>query len=230
MPVKSSKLPKSKVTPAKKSGLSIDVYDLAGKVTGSINLPEEIFGAKVNDKLMAQAVRVHLANIRGGHASTKTRGEVQGSTRKIYKQKGTGRARHGGIRAPIFVGGGIAFGPKPHDFSLSFPKKMRKAALFSALSEKAHDKEIKVVKNLETLELKTKAMSTMLKNLEIPKRQKNLLLILSENNDALWKAGRNIEGLSLTTAKQMNTYDVLKSRTIVFMESAIDVLSKHFVS
>src|SRR3989344_7875158 len=133
-------------------GLKADVFDLSGKVTTTVTLPEYLFGAKVNRPLMAQAVRVYLANQRAGTQSTKTRGEVDGSTRKIYRQKGTGRARHGGIRAPIFVGGGIAHGPKPHDFSRELPQKMRRAALFSALSGKLKDGEVKIMKNLDKIE------------------------------------------------------------------------------
>src|SRR6185437_7247197 len=122
---------KSKVAP-----VSVDVVGIDGKVTGKIALPGEIFGEKLNKALLAQAVRVYLANQRQGNASTKTRGEVDGSTRKIYRQKGTGRARHGSVRAPIFVHGGIAHGPKPRDFSLTMPQKMKQKALFSALSTK----------------------------------------------------------------------------------------------
>src|SRR5581483_3879222 len=124
--------------------LSASVYDLKGKAIGRVTLPSEVFGVEENPHLLAQAVRVYLANQRQGTVSTKTRGEVQGSTRKIYRQKGTGRARHGGIRAPIFVHGGIVFGPKPREFSLSMPQKMRRLALFTALSGKVKDGELKI--------------------------------------------------------------------------------------
>ena len=136
-----SKTAETKVAPAKKkevkaevsivekvsekATVSVNVVGIDGKISGKIALPGEIFGEKVNKALLAQAVRVYLANQRQGNASTKTRGEVEGSTRKIYRQKGTGRARHGSVRAPIFVKGGIVFGPKPRDFSLDMPKKKK---------------------------------------------------------------------------------------------------------
>ena len=144
MPTKNSK-PETKKTQTRnvqKTGLNIDVFDIKGKNVGSISLPESIFKAKVNPQVVAQAVRVYLANQRQGTSSTKTRGEVQGSTRKIYRQKGTGRARHGSIRAPIFVHGGVAFGPKPRDFSLKIPSKIKQQALFSAFSSKFSADEI----------------------------------------------------------------------------------------
>jgi len=129
----------------KAAGLKVEVIDTVGKVVETMELPKELFGAKINSVLMAQAVRVYLANQRLGTASTKTRGEVDGSTRKIYRQKGTGRARHGGIRAPIFVKGGIAHGPKPRDYSLLLSKNMRIAALRSALSAKVKAGEVAVI-------------------------------------------------------------------------------------
>src|SRR3989338_5152877 len=130
-------------------GLVAKVFDTKGALKKTIDLPKEIFGVQENNILLAQAVRVYLANQRQGTVSTKTRGEVAGSTRKIYRQKGTGRARHGSIRAPIFVHGGLVFGPKPRDYSMKFPKKMRKAALASALSSKVNDAQVKVVDGLE---------------------------------------------------------------------------------
>jgi large subunit ribosomal protein L4 len=123
----------------KETGLKLSVYDLKGAIAESLTLPKEIFGAKINNSLMAQAVRVYLANQRRGTLKTKSRGEVAISTRKIYRQKGTGRARHGAKSAPIFVGGGIAFGPKPRDFSMKLNQNMRRVALFSALSAKLRD-------------------------------------------------------------------------------------------
>src|SRR5882724_11511103 len=144
------------VSKSDKKTLALDVYGLDGKVAEKVTVPAAIFGEKVNKTLLAQAVRVYLANKRQGNASTKTRGEVDGSTRKIYRQKGTGKARHGSVRAPIFVHGGVVFGPKPRDFSLSLPKKMKRKALFSALSAKLQGKELIVVSSLETITPKTK--------------------------------------------------------------------------
>lgn len=222
---------KSKVQP-RKLGLKIDVYDTKGKVVGEVDLPREIFGEKVNKILLAQAVRVYLANQRRGTASTKTRGEVRGSTRKIYKQKGTGRARHGGIRAPIFVHGGIAFGPKPRDYSLAFPKKMRRKALFSALSAKVVDKQIKVVDSLEDIKPKTKVIIEILKALNADQKKRSLMLVLPSfegKNESVYRAARNIEGLKVKRANLLNAYDVFESKVVLFPKSAIEEVKKTFV-
>ncbi|MCL4418867.1 50S ribosomal protein L4 [Patescibacteria group bacterium] len=250
MPVKKSKIPvkKSKVVTkrkeaigkvvAKKSaprvlGLSADVYDAEGKVVSKIDLPKEIFGAKINNRLMAQAVRVYLANQRKGRASVKTRGEVKGSTKKIWKQKGTGRARHGSKKAPIFVGGGVAFGPTPRDFSLKFTKKMKKTSLFSALSYKQKAGEIKVVTGFEKIEPKTKIMAKALGNLELNKNKRNSLLVmpgLSKSGfENLYRASRNLEDLDILNADLLNTYEVLKAKTIILMKDSLEVMRNTFV-
>jgi len=168
---------------AKETGLKQSVYDLKGKVSESINLPEAIFGVKVNKTLMTQAVRVYLANQRRGTLSTKSRGEVKISTRKIYRQKGTGRARHGAASAPIFVGGGIAFGPKPRDFSLKLNQNMKRVALFSALTAKLKDGEIKVITGLEKLEPKTAKMADVLENLALNGKKSQVLIIMPSGNE-----------------------------------------------
>lgn len=252
MPVKKSKIPlrseasknpKSKITNKKiattetqklsasmiarktsRVGLLVDVFDIKGKVKEKISLPKEIFAAKINPKLMAQAVRVYLANQRKGTASTKTRGEVKGSSRKIYRQKGTGRARHGSIRAPIFVHGGVVFGPKPKDFSLNLPQKMKKAALFSALTTKLKNGEIKIVSGLEKIEPKTKIMAQTLKKLDL--NNKGLLFILSAKNENIQRSARNVEGVELLLASQLNAYEVLKNKNLIFMKDAIEIIEK----
>jgi large subunit ribosomal protein L4 len=208
--------------------LTADVLDLKGNIVGSLSLPEEIFGAKVNKTLMAQAVRVYLANQRLGTLSTKSRGEVVGSTRKIYRQKGTGRARHGGIRAPIFVGGGVAHGPKPRDFSLSLPQKMKRAALFSALTLQRLEGNMKIITGLENLEPKTKAFAQVLKNLSLVKKRKKILLVLPEKIENIQKAARNIEGVTYVLANQLNTYDVLNAGTLLFMKDTISKIQEVF--
>lgn len=215
-----------------RDALSIDVYDLKGKVVEQIALPKEIFGAKVNSVLIAQAVRVYLANQRKGTASTKTRGEVTGSTRKIRRQKGTGRARHGSLRAPIFVKGGIVFGPKPRDFSLEFPKKMRRAALFSILSQKYKEGEIKAVKGLEKIQPKTKEFISVMKHLNLsPKDNKKVLLVLpkTSSHEHIIKAVRNITGVTFIQATQLNTYQLLQNNLLLFMKDAFPVIEKTFV-
>ncbi|KKP95441.1 MAG: 50S ribosomal protein L4 [Microgenomates group bacterium GW2011_GWC1_38_14] len=233
MPVKktvSNKKQIMKKETTKVGGLSAEMYSAKGRSLGKIALPKEIFGVKINDQLLAQAVRVFLANQRQGNASTKTRGMVQGSSRKIYRQKGTGRARHGSIRAPIFVKGGIAFGPKPHDFSLKFPKKMKKAALFSALSSKQKSGEIKVISDLTKIEPKTKNIAGLLKTLNKDKKKtKNLLVLATKDSGSARIAGRNIEKLNIIVGSNLNAYDVLSNTQILFMKEAIDDIKQTFL-
>lgn len=210
-----------------------DVVDTKGKVVESMSLPGAIFGAKVNPDLMAQAVRVYLINQRQGTVSTQSRGEVTGSTRKIYRQKGTGRARHGAASAPIFVKGGLAHGPKPKDYSLKLSKKMRKASLFSALTTKLQEKQVKIVSGLEKLPPKTKEMAAVLQKLELSgKKPQNILLVLpmeQEKNQTLMRISRNIDGVTYAQASQLNTYDVLKTSTVLIVKDAVTSLERHFL-
>ena len=193
-------------------------------------LPSEIFGAKINDSLMSQAVRVYLANQRQGTVKTKDRGEVNKTTKKIYQQKGTGRARHGSKRAPIFVGGGLAFGPRPRDFSLNLSKKMKTLALFSALSSKLKDNEIKIVKGLETVIPKTKIMAGVLKSLGI--EDKRILLVMpkaGKESESVYRASRNIEGVEILSANTLNAYRVLDNKLVLLMKDSIDVIKDTFM-
>lgn len=220
-----------KKTGEQKISLRAEVYDTNGKVVEKINLPKEIFGAKINKPLLSQAVRVYLANQRLGTAKTKDRGEVHGSTRKIWQQKGTGRARHGSKRAPIFVHGGIAFGPRPRDYSLNLSKKMKTAALFSALSSRLKDQKIKIVDGLEKITPKTKIMTGALKNLGLSDNQK-ILLIISSSKDSLQniqRAARNIEGIEIANSSNLNAYRILDNKSILLMKTAIDAMESNFL-
>jgi large subunit ribosomal protein L4 len=219
-----------KATEKTYASVSIDVIGVDGKVTGKLSLPGEMFGEKVNKALIAQAVRVYLANQRQGNASTKTRGEVDGSTAKIYRQKGTGRARHGSKRAPIFVKGGIVFGPKPRDFSLSFPQKMKRKALFSALSAKVKDKEVMVIDGLGSIKPKTKVFIEMLEKLGVAEKKQKLLFVTAGKDVSLvLRAGRNIQGVNFLPSRQLNTYEVLAAKRLVVMKDAIDEMKEHFL-
>jgi large subunit ribosomal protein L4 len=210
--------------------VSIDVIGIDGKAAGKVSLPGEMFGEKVNKALIAQAVRVYLANQRQGTVSTKTRGEVEGSTAKIYRQKGTGRARHGSKRAPIFVKGGVVFGPKPRDFSLALPQKMKRKALFSALSAKVKDKEVTVIDGLGAIAPKTKAFAQMLQKTGIfSKKQKLLFVTAGKDVSVIVRAGRNIQGVNFLPSKQINTYEVLAATRLVVMKDAIDEMKEHFL-
>jgi len=211
-------------TKIEKSGLLTEVFDVDGKSVEEIELPKAIFAAKVNDKLLAQAVRVYLTNQRQGTVSTKTRGEVAGSTRKIYRQKGTGRARHGSIKAPIFVGGGVVFGPKPRDFSLKMPKKMKTKALIFALSYKFKNNQILIIDSLKKLANKTKAMIKTLTNLNLETKKGKLLTktLLITKSPKLSLAGRNIQNLNFIPVNLLNPYLILANEKIIFTKEALE--------
>lgn len=224
------KIAKAVSKPAKTTvNLSVSVYGLDGKVAGKVSLAQEIFGETVNKKLLTQAIRIYQANKRQGNASTKTRGEVDGSTRKIYRQKGTGKARHGSLRAPIFVKGGIVHGPKSRDFSLDFPKKMRRKALFSALSSKLQDGELKVLTGFEKIKPKTKEFAQVLKNLAFEEGKRNMLFVAPDNFDNAKRAARNVEGIKNTSAQRLNVLDVLSSKHLLFTKESVMDLEKYFL-
>ena len=196
-----------------------EVISLSGTKKPKISLPAKIFGAKPNPALMAQAVRVFLSNQRIARAKTKTRSEVKRSKAKWYRQKGTGRARHGARSAPIFVGGGRAHGPTgEQNYEKAMPKKMGRAALISALSSRARDKEIIIVDGLEKIK-KTKEMAKILKEVTGP-----FLLILSGKLENVILATRNIPSLALIQAKSLNAYEVLKAEKILITREAIKTL------
>jgi large subunit ribosomal protein L4 len=223
--IKTKKIQVSKIPKKKVSALTVDVYDLTGKVVETMELPKEVFGKELKRELIAQAVRVYQANQRAGSASTKTRGDVRGSTRKIYRQKGTGRARHGGIRSPIFVHGGIAHGPHPRDLSLKLPPKMKKVALYSVLSDKAVRSEIKIITGIEKIEPKTKQVAALLKILQ-PKKNIKLLFVLDKKHDNVIRAVRNIQGLTYDFVSKLHTYEILTNDKIIFTKSAIEEMGK----
>lgn len=219
MPVKQSK------KQIKSDSLTANVYNLKGVVTGKITLPKEIFAVKVSPNLLATAVRVHLANQRAGTHKTKTRSEVVGSTRKIYRQKGTGRARHGDIKAPIFVHGGVAHGPRPRDYSLKFPQKMKKLALKGALTDKLTTDSIKIIKNLPEIAPKTKNMFNLLKNLKLTgtnDKNVSILLVTDKVRQNVYLSGRNITDFTILPYNQLNTYEVLKNRNLILMKEIFD--------
>lgn len=229
-------MPRKKVIKktSEKKTCQIEVFDTEGKVVEKLDLPEKIFAAKINRDLIAQAVRVYLANQRQGTQSTKTRGEIVASTAKIWRQKGTGRARHGAKSAPIFVGGGVAHGPKPRDFSLKLPQKMRRAALFSALTAKLQEKAVVAVSGLEEIKPKTKEFAAVLKKLKgvlngVKKKKLKLLVVLPGKLENLARAARNIKEVTLLPATSLNTYLVLSSQKLLFLKDAFSVLEQTFL-
>ncbi len=203
------------------TGLNATVVDVDGKAKGKMTLPAEVFGEKMNKQLIAQAVRVYLANQRAGGAATKSRGMVEGSTRKIYRQKGTGRARHGNIRAPIFVGGGITFGPVPHDFSMKMPEKMRRMALACALTSQYESGNVVFVDGLASLKPKTKYMARTLSLLtgSVP-----TLLVVGPETGHVTRTARNIANVTIVSAQSINTYDVVSHNKVVFMKDGVQVV------
>ncbi|MDP1721914.1 MAG: 50S ribosomal protein L4 [Candidatus Gottesmanbacteria bacterium] len=206
------------------SSIAVPVHGIDGKSVGTIAIPAELFGAKINNALVAQAVRVYLANQREGGAATKTRGQVEGSTRKIYRQKGTGRARHGGIRAPIFVGGGITFGPHPRDYHLDLPQKMKRAALASALTSAKLEGKLMVIDGLGGLS-KTKAMAAALQANGV---KGSTLLIVGSDAKLTTRVSRNIADIDILSAQNLHAYVVLSHQTLVFMKEAIAVLKSRY--
>lgn len=207
----------------KTSSLSVPVYSLTGRATGVMPLPKEFFGGEVNKKLLAQVVRVYSTNQKFLLGSVKTRGQVEGSTAKIYRQKGTGRARHGSIRAPIFVGGGIVFGPSTRKVRLDLPKKMKKAALISAFSAKMADKQMLGLSGVEKATGKTKEVVDLLKKIN---NGKSTLILTAEKQDNIVRAVKNIQGVHSVTTNLVNAYEVLKHDMLLVTKEACEKLGK----
>jgi large subunit ribosomal protein L4 len=220
-----------KTAPKKETqGLSLPVYDLTGKESKEIKIPREIFALSFKAPLLAQAIRVYLANQRQGTASTKTRGEVAGSTRKLYRQKGTGRARHGSIKAPIYVGGGIVFGPKPRDYALQMSQAARKKALWGALTNRFSQNKILVIKDLGKIKGKTKEVVKILEDLKVAIKhgqlKEKILFVWAKSDEAspILRAGRNIANLTFSPSLSLNPYLVLSHEKIIFSQNALESL------
>ncbi len=194
------------------------VHNIKGENIGEVSLRDNIFNTKVNKYLVHQAVKRYLANRRRGTASTKNRSEVRGGGAKPWKQKGTGRARAGTNSSPIWVGGGIVFGPAPRDYSFSLPKKMKVAALKSALSDKLANKEIIIIDKLSLEENKTSKMVEILKNLQAFKKP----LIITEKEDSIIALSvRNIKGAQVLPVSKINTYDLISHEKIIITKKAL---------
>ncbi len=197
--------------------MQLPVYNLEGEEVEQIELNDSIFALPVNAPLLHQAVVRQLANQRQGTASTKTRGEVAGSTRKVYRQKGTGRARHGARTAPIYKGGGIIFGPRPRSFVQRMPKKMRRAALRSALSAKVAEQQLVLLQELDFDEPRTKQMVAVLA--KFPARSS--LVVLPEANANVVKSARNIPGVTTIPAQNLNVLDVMRHQSLLMPLAAL---------
>jgi large subunit ribosomal protein L4 len=202
---------------------SVDIIDLSNKVVGTLELSDDVFGVPVNENLLYEAVRHHLACVRRGTASTKTRHEVAGSGKKLWKQKGTGRARMGSIRSPLWRHGGTVHGPQPRDYSYKLPKKMQIGALKSALSAKLRDGELRVVSEFAISEVKSKAMRKMLDGVEA---SRTILLVDNTANRNLALSSRNLEGVKLVSSREVNVYDLLGHQHVLLTQEAAKKLSE----
>lgn len=198
---------------------NIDVVDMQGKKVGSMELSDEIFAVSVNVPAMHLVVRSYLAAQRQGTQSALTRGMVRGGGRKIYRQKGTGNARHHGNRAPIFRHGGVVFAPQPRDYVIKVPKKVRRLAMKSALTSQFEAGNIIVVDEIKLAEAKTKLMANVLKNLGA---EKKALLVLPERDEAVIRAGKNIPTLKDAYVNTINVYELLNADKIIVLKAAME--------
>ena len=196
---------------------NVKVYNMSGAEVGTIDLNDDIFGIDVSEHAMHMAVVQYLANKRQGTQSAKTRSEVRGGGRKPWRQKGTGHARQGSIRAPQWTGGGVVFAPKPRDYSFKLNKKVKRLALKSALSTKVAENSIIVLDELKLDEVKTKAMVNVLGNIKAEKA----LIVMDGVNKNVMLSARNIEGVKTASVSTINVYDLLKYNTLVVTKDAV---------
>ncbi len=201
----------------------VDILNVSGERVGEIELNENIFGAEVNMSVLHEVVKNYLANQRQGTQSAKTRSEVRGGGRKPFKQKGTGNARQGTISAPHYVGGGVAFAPKPRSYRYSLPKKMKRVGMLSALSSKVEANSIVVLDELTLEAPKTKDMINILRNL---KTEKKALVVLGTKNDNVVKSVNNIPGVQATFVGEMNVYDILNHGSFVITKEAVEKIEE----
>ena len=201
----------------------VALYNMEGSQIGDIELNESIFGCEVNTSVLHEVVKNYLANQRQGTQSTKTRSEVRGGGIKPWRQKGTGRARQGSIRATQWIKGGIALGPKPRDYRYSVNKKLKAIALKSALSSKVAENAFVVVDEIALSEIKTKAVSNMLKNLKV---ESKALIVTNEKNDNVVKSANNIQGVATTFMGSLNVYDILKYDVMVITKDAVSKIEE----
>lgn len=206
----------------------LTVINTSGQKKETITVSSKLFAAKISPQLMNQAVRVYLSNQRTAAARTKSRGEVKVSKKKIYRQKGTGRARHGSRNAPIFVGGAKAHGPTGgQNYKLKMSKKMKKLSLFSALTSRFKSNDIVVVSGLQKLQPKTKNMVKFLS--KIKQTDKKIILVLSEPVINLVRAAANLPRVTITVSHSINTYQVLRPATLIFTKEAVKTLENHYL-
>lgn len=204
----------------------IDVYDIKGEKVKTMTLKDEVFGIEPNEAIVHSVLVNYLANQRQGTQSTKTRSEVRGGGKKPWRQKGTGRARQGSIRAPQWIKGGIALGPKPRSYRYRVNKKEKQLAIRSLLSSKVLDKDLVVVDKFDFKEIKTKQMVEALKNLKI---EEKALIMIPEKNEIIQKSARNIENVRTSSVSTINVFDLLKYKKLVVTVDAVKKLEEVYV-
>ncbi len=205
--------------------MQADVLDIQGKTTGrSVELPDEIFGAEPNEHVMYLAVKQYLASQRQGTHKVKTRAEVQGASRKLHKQKGTGGARKGNIRNPLYKGGGTIFGPKPHRYDIKLNRKVKDLAKISALSYKAQENSILVVEDIKLDAPKTKSFLNIVSSLNVS--NKKALFVVAEYDEILYLSSRNIPNAATVLLSDVNTYEIVNADVLVMTESAAKIFSE----
>lgn len=205
--------------------MQVDVLNIKGAKTGrTVELPEEIFGIEPNNHVVYLAVKQYLAAQRQGTHKVKTRAEVQGASRKLHKQKGTGGARKGNLRNPLYKGGGTVFGPKPHSYDIKLNRKVKDLAKISALSYKAKENAIVIVEDVTMASPKTSQFAGILKSLNV--NNKKTLFVLPENNENVYLSIRNIPGAQGTLLSDVNTYDIVNANVLVFTESVAKIFSE----
>lgn len=205
--------------------MQVDVLNIQGKPTGrTIELPTEVFGVEPNDHAIYLSVKQYLAAQRQGTHKVKTRAEVHGASRKLHKQKGTGGARKGNIRNPLYKGGGTVFGPKPHGYDMKINRKVKDLAKVSALSYKAKDNAIYVIEEVNMAAPKTKEVLSIMKGLEVS--NKKSLVITADYNDNLYLSTRNIPNIASTLLADINTYDIMNADVLVITENAAKIFNE----
>lgn len=204
----------------------VAMYNIKGEEVGEVVLTDSIFNVPVRADILHQVVTMQLANKRRGTASTKTRAEVRGGGRKPWRQKGTGRARHGSIRSPLWTGGGVVFGPKPRSYKYTVPKKVKRLALKSALSSKVIDSDLLILDQLTIDSPKTKKMIDILSNLNV---EKKALIVTLNRDENIEKSARNIPGITTTVVGNLNVYDILRHDKLILTKEALDRVEEVYV-
>ena len=204
----------------------VKVYSTAKRKVSEMELDERVFNVEIKDHLLHDVVRMQLANMRTGTASTKNRSAVRGGGRKPYRQKGTGRARAGSRRSPLWRGGGVIFGPAPRDFGFNLPKKMRKQALRVALSARAAEGKLLVLNQFELKEIKTKSFVEILARLGMEKA----LIVISQENFTLERSARNIPGVKVLRVEGLNVYDILNHENLILVKDAVEKIQESLAS